>query len=209
MVNLDNYEMMPVFPSAVYTSKTDITEDSYEYIKSLEYYSMENNSGKLSYNTSVLNEEKLKTLKNTIKKHIDTYVHEVLQVQDDLDFYITCSWVTLHEYGDFSPSHLHSNSILSGTLYINIPKDDESLFQLQAPDSHKMLGFVNAEVKEHNFWNSTTCAVQPQTGTILLFPSTLTHGTTPMTSTTENRYCLAFNIFVKGNIGSNINRLEL
>lgn len=201
--------MMPVFPNAVYTSKISISKKTYEYIKSIDYYPMDNNSGKLSYNTSILNEENLKTLSNTIKSHIDVYIHQVLQIQDDLDFYITCSWVTLHEHGDFSPTHMHTNSILSGTVYINIPKDDESLFQFQAPDSHKVLGFINADIKEYNFWNSTTCSIQPQTGTIILFPSSLTHGTTSMTSTNENRYCLAFNVFVKGKIGNNINRLDL
>ena len=209
MLNLNEYEMMPVFPNAVYTSKTDISSEIYKFIESLDYYCMENNSGQLSYNTSILDEETLRALNIDIKSHIDTYVHQVLQVQDDLDFYVTCSWVTLHEHGDYSPSHLHSNSILSGTLYINIPKDDESLFQFQAPSFHKILGFVNADIKEHNIWNSSTCSIKPETGTILIFPSSLTHGTTPMTSTTENRYCLAFNVFVKGNIGNNINRLDL
>ena len=210
------FEMIPLFAKPTYVGKTDIDNDIKDYIQSLDYYNIENTTGQLSNDTYVLENSLLQQLKSNLEDNIRIYAHEMLQVDDSVEFYITNSWVTLHEQGDFAPSHIHTNSLISGTVYINIPDDDDSLFQFHAPDTYKVFGLFKPKVKSLNAWNSSTWAIKPETGTILLFPSDLSHSTTAMTSALDNRYCLAFNVFVKGELSDipghdkgSINRLVL
>lgn len=198
----DRFEMMPLFSKPVFVNKVIISDYIQKYVKNLDFYKMSNTSGKLTNNTYVLDDETLASLKEEIESNIKNYMHEVLEVDDSIVFYITNSWVTLHEHSDYAQPHTHTNSLISGTLYINIPKDDDSLFQFHSPDSHKLFGMFQPKVKNFNSWNSQVCSVKPETGTLILFPSDLSHGTTKMTSETDNRYCLAFNVFLKGDISN-------
>lgn len=209
-------EVIPLFATPIYVNNIGIDNSIKEYVQNLEFYEIQSTPGKLSYNTHVLESLALKKIKNEIQNHINNYTHEILQAHDDIDFYITNSWVTMHEVGDYAPSHIHSNSLLSGTVYINIPNDDDSLFEFTAPESYRVFEMFRPKIKSFNMWNSTTSCFKPETGNIFLFPSALSHGTTKMTSTTEKRYCLAFNIFIKGELGDiaqdgagSINRLIL
>ena len=163
-------DIVPLFSTPLYVSKEEVTSSDAEYIKNLEYYEMVSNVGWMSEDSYVLENSALQSLKNTVQKCIDDYAHEVLQVQDDFEFYITNSWVTVHKEGDFAPTHDHVNSLLSGVFYINIPEDDESVIEFYAA----------------------------------------------MTSSTDKRYCLAFNVFARGELSdtwqdnkASINRLNL
>jgi uncharacterized protein (TIGR02466 family) len=198
----DRFEMMPLFSKPVFVSKLIIDKHVQDYIKDLNFYQMSNALGKLTNNTYVLDEKLLASLKKQVEDNIKSYMHNVLAVDESIDFYITNSWVTLHEHGDFAQQHIHSNSVMSGTLYINIPEDDDSLFQFHSPDSHKLFGTFQPKVTNYNSWNSRSWSVKPETGTLLIFPSDLSHSTTEMTSKTDNRYCLAFNVFLKGDLSN-------
>ena len=207
----NQFELMPLFAKPIYISQLSIDSNVQNYVKELDYHVMEANSGQLSNDTYVLEHPELSSLKNIIKDNIKTYAHEILQVHDDIEFYITNSWVTLHCEGDYSPPHLHTNSLLSGTLYINIPKDDDSVFQIHAPETHKIFSLFNPKIKNFNSWNSKVASIKPETGLITLFPSDLMHSTTVMNSESDIRYCLAFNIFIKGEISDagSLNNLKL
>lgn len=202
----DAFEMMPLFSKPVYISKIDIAKKTKEDVKKLDFYNPVNSVGQISNDTYLLDNEPFLQLKEEIEKKIYDYVHNVLEFAG-VEFYVTNSWVTVHDTDDFAPVHVHSNSIFSGTLYINIPKDDESVFQLHAPDTHKLCGLFQPNLKKYNIWNSAVSRIKPETGTIILFPSDLSHSTTPMTSKNEQRYCLAFNVFIKGELGYQENSL--
>jgi len=198
----DAFEMMPLFSKPVYVSKLSIPQIVKDDVNSLEYYQPSTSLGEISKKTYILDKNPFKILKDDIIEHIKKYVHNILEVDNNIEFYITNSWVTLHREGDLAPLHIHSNSIISGTLYINIPDDDSSVFQLHASDTHRLFGLFQPPLKNYNFWNSSISRLKPETGTLILFPSDLAHSTTAMTSSTENRYCLAFNVFIKGDIGN-------
>ena len=68
--------------------------------------------------------------------------------------------------------------------------------------------FFNFETNEYNTWNSLTWWIPVKSGDILLFPSYLNHSVE--TKQDNNlRISLAFNTFVKGNIGSREGLSEL
>jgi len=208
--------IIPLFSTPLYVSEHEITQEDANYVRNLDYYEMKSNVGWMSEDSYVLDNSALQSLKDKVQKSVNEYVHDILEIQDDLDFFITNSWVTVHKEGDFAPTHDHVNSLLSGVLYINIPEDDESVIEFYAPSYVNLFPLIRPAIKAFNLWNSKSWFVEPKTGTIVLFPSTQAHGTTPMTSSADERYCLAFNVFAKGELSdtwqenkASINRLDL
>ena len=209
-------DLLPLFSQPICVTELPITEEVATHIKNLEYYEMESSVGWLSEDTLVLDNPVMAGFKSNLVTIIQGYAHAMLQIQDDISFYITNSWVTVHKQGDFAPAHNHDNSLLSGTCYVNIPDDDESMFEIYAPQAHNLFGFLKPKYKQWNIFNSKNWSAKPNTGTTILFPSYLEHGTTPMTSNTDKRYCLAFNVFAHGDFHDSwmkdkapINRLVL
>lgn len=198
MKDKNNIDILPLFSNPVCVTDIHITDEVANHVKSLEYYEMLSSVGWLSEDTLVLSHPAMNDLKIKLTHVIRNYVHDILQIDENFNFYITNSWVTIHEEGNWAPPHNHDNSLLSGTLYINIPDDDESLFEIYAPQSYSMFGFLKPKYKQWNLYNTKQWSAKPVTGTTVLFPSYLEHGTTPMTSKTGKRYCLAYNVFAHG-----------
>jgi hypothetical protein len=92
----------------------------------------------------------------------------------------------------FHNQHNHLNSFVSGVLYI------------QAQDNIMFLtdknNFFELKVKQFNNFNSQSFNMNVQTGDIILFPSHLTH-LVPHKINKNKRISLAFNTFIKGEIG--------
>lgn len=211
-----NRELYPIFSTPIYMSRDQqLALDYYDKITSLDYYRMTAN-GWITEDTYVLEREDLAPLKDYITSHINNFLHNDLQVQDDLEFYITNSWVTIHDKDDYAPLHDHVNSLFSGTFYIDIPEDDDSVFELVTKDHYRIFPhLIQPQIKDYNLFNSNGWSIKPETGTLILFPSSLKHATTVMSSN-NRRYCIAFNIFLKGDVHSlfgndknSINRLVL
>lgn len=198
--NIKNYDVYPLFSTPVYKSSEEIDEELRQKIKKEEVHRITSNNGYLSDNTYLLNEGYLKNLKDKIQSQIDYYIHSVLNVETEIEFYITNSWTTVHEKGDYAPQHNHTNSLFSGTYYIDVPEDDESALHFHAKD--KNILFPNSIFPTINDWNiinSRQYYFKPQTGDLFIFPSHLDHSVNQLTSESK-RYCLAFNIFAKGTL---------
>ena len=92
---------------------------------------------------------------------------ELLNVEEQTKIYTTQAWANFNKKNERHHSHFHSNSIVSGVLYvqtdgvkIHFERGDE-LWPLQL--RYKKFDYLNAE----NWW------VNSVTGKILLFPSKL------------------------------------
>lgn len=197
-----NRELLPLFATPIYMSKNEsLAKEYYDKITSLDYYRMIAN-GWITEDTYILERPDLAPLKDYIISNVNNFLHNDLQVQDDLEFYITNSWVTIHDKDDFAPLHDHANSLFSGTFYIDIPEDDDSVFELLTNDPYRILPHtIQPTLKDHNLVNCNLWKIKPETGTLILFPSSIKHSTTKMTSDSR-RYCIAFNIFIRGDISS-------
>lgn len=198
MIDKTKVDLLPLFSNPVCITQLNITDEVAKHVRNLEYYEMTSSVGWLSEDTLVLNHPIMVDLKSDLMSIVKNYAHDILQIDEEFDFQITNSWVTVHKEGDWAPPHNHDNSLLSGTLYINIPEDDQSLFEIYAPQAYSMFGFLKPKYKQWNLWNTKQWSAKPITGTTVLFPSYLEHGTTPMTSKTDKRYCLAYNVFAHG-----------
>lgn len=199
--------VLPLFAVPLYTDNIG-TEYDLEWLKNSSLYErMESNNGFYSKDKSILDNEKLKSLKEMILEHVGAFTG-YLSITNDVEFYITNSWVVKHIQNDWGPSHYHGNSVISGVYYFDVePNSGDIIFENRQDNLFgKTLEF---DFKEWNIFNSFEWSLTPENGSIVLFPSHLAHRIKPCQSSI--RYCIAFNVFVRGKLGSSslISTLEI
>jgi uncharacterized protein (TIGR02466 family) len=119
--------------------------------------------------------------------------------------YITQSWINYTTKNQAHHKHTHSNSFISGVLYLSADKDqDKIVFDRNA--YHQ----IRVTPDSFNQYNGDTHHVHVRTGQVVLFPSYLTHYVEAK-GDDSLRVSLAFNVFLKGFIGdsNSLNELQL
>jgi len=159
-----------------------------------------------SFNRYVLEDEHFSGLRKFIQGHINNYVYNALDLTDDVQFYITQSWLVYNNEMSSVFRHVHTNSLLSGSFYI---QGEYCPISFHNKDSLPFSRF-QFQSKKFNASNSNIWRVTNENGKLLLFPSDLEHSVEPNESKLQ-RISLAFNTFVKGNMGSEdvLNSLQL
>lgn len=200
----------PLFSTPIYCSKIDsLSTDDVAHITNSKFRRTKNNDGNISLDTFVLNSPKLKKLKSEIMQHVNTFLYDDIKTKKDIKFKLLNSWIMKHDPKDFGPPHAHVNSLFSGVVYIKTSKDCGNIqFKHHLHDNFSQT--VALDYDEYNLYNSSTWSFEPSDGLVLLFPSYATHQIMPNLSN-GLRYCIAFNIFVKGNLGEmgTINTLSI
>ena len=112
------------------------------------------------------------------------------------EFYITQSWVNYLQPGLSIDRHMHSNSLISGVLYIQAKRElDRICFYRNS------FAQLLASVDQFNIYNALSVCCPVGVGDLILFPSALFHDVGPTTGA-HDRISLAFNAFVRGEIGA-------
>ena len=149
----------------------------------------------------ILDKEKgLSKLKEFIESAIDVYVKNIIvgdEYDEDLSFKITQSWVNLTQPGSAGHhQHIHTNSVISGVLYLQTNNDDSVTFANNYFASMTM----RVVTKKYNEFNSDTWRFPVNAGKLLLFPSNLPHQVESVKGK-EDRISLSFNVFPFGILG--------
>lgn len=200
-----DYIIESIFPTPVYFSKLDI-----EILDKEKTFFKENlkdvkiNAGNIaSMNSYVLNNKKVKRIKSEIEKHIMIYHSEVLRNSKTLIPYITQSWLNSTKINQFHHTHNHSNSYYSGVFYLEADgKVDQITFQ------KSYLREIQVIPEEYNYYNSDTWWFPTEKNNIIIFPSNTVHSVNQKKDDNE-RISLAFNVFLKGKLGSEVALTEL
>lgn len=201
---VNDVEIHPIFSTPIFHSKVfPIDEDTKTFIFNLEYERNDDGSAFATKSKKILTENnELSELKNNICSCMEFYVREVLKVSPEIEFYLTHSWVNKQEPGDWGGKHIHSNSLLSGVVYLQTPKDGSGKVVFEK-DNNMLNLFpktLDVQFSEYNLFNSSSWSFQPEEGTILMFPSMVSHLVTTNTSNMP-RYSLAYNFFARGSFG--------
>tara|TARA_R100001510_G_C7561446_1_gene141330 strand:- start:67 stop:690 length:624 start_codon:yes stop_codon:yes gene_type:complete len=182
--------------------KRQLIDEAYDFIHQ---HGIKN--GSTTVNKYILNNKKYSSLSKTILDKLNDIIYNIYTVDKNLKFFITNSWCVKHEKNDVAALHNHNNSIISGVYYFQTPKNcGDIIFNrnttLNSVFTETLTIPTNSNLDEYR--------VKVEEGTLLLFPSHLLHKTEPNLSN-KSRYCLAFNVFLKGSIGKDqgLNRLDI
>ena len=197
-----------IFPCPVNIVKrdTNLTNKEEKEIRKIVNEGMRKNSGNSSsYNSYIFN-GKLKKIKQFCEQQLKIYVEQVIVPKEELDLYITQSWLNITKPGEYHHEHSHANSIISGVFYISTVEDDTISF---TDPNIKLKELIKFEQEEFNLWNSTSWFFPSVTNELVLFPSWLSHRVDVNEKATTDRISISFNTFVRGILGKRTNSNEL
>jgi uncharacterized protein (TIGR02466 family) len=194
-----------IFPTPIYISKLnrELTNKELLFIDNTKLDVYKNEGNTTSTDNYILNKEEFKDLKIDLHLKVQDYFDKIISPANNITPYITQSWLNYTETNQYHHKHQHPNSLVSGVFYINC---DEKFDKIKFFNENYKT--IKPEIKEWNIWNSESWWFPVKTGSVILFPSSLTH----MVETkegTNTRISLAFNVFIKGTLGNNKSLTEL
>ena len=203
-----NNTLHAIFPTSVYVVNRDSNLSSKEEIEIGEIVKegMYRNSGNSTSNNAYIFYGKLGKIKQFCEQQIKIYVNETINPKEELDFYITQSWLNITKPGEYHHEHSHANSIISGVFYISTEEDDK--FAVADPN-FKIKDILKFEPKMFNMWNSNNWIFPVNNNELILFPSWLAHAVHPNIKATRDRISISFNTFVRGTLGNRGSLSEL
>jgi uncharacterized protein (TIGR02466 family) len=194
-----------IFPTPIYISKLnrELTPLELKFVEKSKKDFYKNEGNITTNNNYILNEKPFTNIKKELDLRVQDYFDKVVSPANSITPYITQSWLNYTETNQYHHKHAHPNSLVSGVFYINCHEEHDKIKFFN--DNYKT---IKPEVKDYNIWNSESWWFSVKTGDVILFPSSLTH----MVETKQGdntRISLAFNVFIKGTVGSNKNLTEL
>ena len=197
-----------IFPTPIYTTKIDrgFTKQELNFVEQQKKHCTNNQGNINTKDNYILNRKEFKNIKKFLDKHCKDYLDRIICPKNNIELYITQSWLNYTEANQYHHRHEHPNSVVSGVLYFDSDiKKDKILFtsskgyQQIRPDTDK---------EKFNLWNSHTWFFPVETGNLFMFPSSTTHQVETKQGN-NTRISLAFNTFYKGSVGSNSELTEL
>jgi uncharacterized protein (TIGR02466 family) len=193
----------PLFSTPLFISQLGQPDSqSIAVVKQTDMRRVKADNGWSSIDTRILDVPDMQYLKASILREIGTYAFEALGLKRKYQFQITNSWVMKHQKGDFAHSHAHANSLISGVYYVDTYDNSGPIwFSKNYKDFNLFPAYLDWEFERRDILNAYRWPVLPKNGMLVLFPSHLEHSVDPSEADAD-RYCIAFNVFVKGKFGS-------
>ena len=181
-----------LFPTAVMEVENFL--ESHETAEIHEYLML---LGKTSQHSAILND-------GTSSHGSDTNIIESVnladRVQTALNFYTnvdgrkrlkaTDSWYSIQNEGSVLKQHTHSGSIASAVIYINTPEGSNKLY---FNNPNPLVEYTNERVAYSNEYNYEWYSFNAVAGTMIIFPSWLSHGSYYHENQSENRTIISLN----------------
>jgi uncharacterized protein (TIGR02466 family) len=198
-------EIFGIFPTPVYVSMLHRNLNKKEITAINKLKKNKNKGNTVSENSYVLELPIFNNLKKELNVFIKDYFKNILTSNDNIEPYITQSWINYTKKNEFHHEHKHPNSLISGVFYINADDKNDSIKFYK--DNYQQIELVP---EQWNLFTSTLWWFAVKTKNIFLFPSSLKHSV-DIKKGNNLRISLAFNIFIKGSIGieKELNKLIL
>jgi|TARA_A100001391_G_scaffold62943_1_gene39206 uncharacterized protein (TIGR02466 family) len=197
-----------LFPTPVYMTNMDrpFTKQELNFVENEKKHTTKNDGNTSSIDNYILNRKELKNIKKIIDNACEDYLQKIICPKQNLKLYVTQSWLNYTEPQQFHHKHEHPNSVISGVLYFDSDKNNDTIKFFH----HRVYQQIFADVEENKFnlWNSTSWWFPVETGQLIMFPSSTTHQVDTKKGN-NTRISLAFNTFYKGTIGLNSSLTEL
>ena len=195
-----------LFPTPIY--QADLREPIPDKVlknadKVMHSYS-QNKGNKTSQDNYVLDRPLYSDLKTECQFHLDEYYKNIINTKNNVTPYITQSWLNVTKQKEYHHIHNHPNSIISGVVYFNADpnKDVIRIYRPKLGQDYSLQFLMYP--KEYNAWNSENWVLPVKSNSIVLFSSHLLHSV-DIKDSTNIRTSLAFNSFIKGTVGDQVN----
>ena len=186
-------KLVALFPTTLLVTKYEGDfKKEFKYIRGLEYDNQQITGVFRSKDSYLMKHPELSKLKEFFLEGLDKYTTSILGTDKKLS--ITQAWVQRNIKHSFTHEHTHPNSIISGVFYFRNDKHAGIAFNKAAIDR-----LMLPRVKHHRL-NSDSWQFQPQSGELILFPSSARHSVPPNVKD-ESRYSLSFNSFCFDELG--------
>lgn len=200
----------PLFSTPVYVN--NVGDFQKPDVKALQYTSTIPTGGTYNFSSSVnknvLELSSYAHVKTIVMKEVEFYARQILAVNEKIEFYITDSWINVHRRGQSAGPHMHHNSLVSGVLYLNTPaKSGDIVFHRDVLSLVPFPPALNLDMDRFNMYNCKSWGYTPKTNDICLFPSVVSHSV-DVSESDDERWSLAFNVFVRGEFGM-LHRLRI
>tara|TARA_R100000995_G_C3463096_1_gene114198 strand:+ start:344 stop:967 length:624 start_codon:yes stop_codon:yes gene_type:complete len=197
-----------LFPTPIYISNIDrkFTKQELQFVNKQKKHCINNQGNINTKDNYILNRKEFENIRKFLEKHCQNYLDTIICPKNNIELYITQSWLNYTEKNQYHHQHTHPNSVISGVFYFNSDKkNDKILFS-----NSKGYQQIKPEIDDtkFNLWNSETWFFAVETGNLFMFPSSTIHQVETKKGN-NTRISLAFNTFYKGTIGSNNNLTEL
>ena len=194
-MKIDNFFPIPISEVKLFRN---VNKSEIDFINNQRKYVAQNTGNFSSLDTCILNTPELKEVKEMLTLLVNDYFKTVFDNGPETELYITNSWVNWTYNGGYHHTHKHTNSLVSGVLYIQTSQDDEIDFI----NPNKFLGNINIKPIQTTPWTKESWSYNAIENNVLLFPSTLEHGVNERPHTSYGtRISLSFNTWFKGRIG--------
>jgi len=189
-----------LFPTPIYMSNIDrkFTKQELHFLKEQKNHYYKNTGNISTKDNYILNRKEFKNIKKFLDQCCKDYLERIISPKNNIELYITQSWLNYTEENEYHHTHEHPNSVVSGVLYFDCDKENDKI-KFTNPRGYQQ---IKPEIDKYNIWNSHTWWFPVETGQLLMFPSSTTHQVDTKQGT-NTRISLAFNTFYKGTIGSN------
>jgi len=192
-----------LFPTTVgvFSLGSELTATELNFVKRLD--TRVNQLNTTSIDNYLFQNPELSRISEFCENSLQEYFKNIYAPKYDIMPYITQSWSNYTNKGQSHHKHEHPNSIVSGVFYIQAVREVDRLYFFKP-------GYQQLKIPTENFnlHNSDSWWLGVETGLLLLFPSSLSHMVSEVT-TEDTRISLSFNTFFKGQIGEidNLTRL--
>lgn len=195
---LAKYEIEPLFAEPYFRADLGyaISDEQRAFIK--QFKMVRNQTNLISENLYIFEEPELASIKEAVHEALDVYSQEVLGIPQKI--YVTQSWSLINHPNVGMHGHSHSNSFVSGSLYYCELPDPPSNMIFDRHRTYQQLE-VQPDLDKRSIFNTPVNVVTPRANEVILFSSSIQHFVQTNQSS-ERRYSIAFNTFIKGKLGS-------
>lgn len=187
--------VLNLFPTPIgfFRLGRELTKKELAFVLGQDTYSNQGNT--TSVDRKILVTPELADIKSFVEDAMQEYFDTVYATDKKTSLYMTQSWANYTGKNQYHHKHAHPNSIVSGVFYPQADRTVDRIYFFK--DGYERIKLAPSD---WNVWNSESWWYEVGSGDLILFPSNLMHMV--QTKNDDNtRVSIAFNTFVKGNLG--------
>lgn len=190
--------MHNLFPTPVgfYNLDRELTEKELKFVN--DQVTRPNQGNVTSVDNKLFEASPMKDLADFVTASMNEYFQAVYAPKHEVELYVTQSWANYTKPGEYHHKHEHPNSFISGVFYVNADKAKDKIYFYK--NGYQQL---KLPTENYNLYNSDSWWFEVGTCDLVLFPSSLTH-MVQTTDSEDTRISIAFNTFLKGYVGEDI-----